>query len=75
MQNKAEIDYSFCGSFGSTTNNLGLMEETEDKNILYFISCGANGIINAMYAVEILDDILNNRKNKLENLFSPKRIL
>lgn len=49
------------------------MGKSEDEDILYFISCGANGILNAMYSVEILEDILTHKNNKLENLFSPTR--
>ena len=67
------IEFKFCGSFGTTDNNLGLMGKSEDEDILYFISCGANGILNAMYSVEILEDILTHKSNKLENLFSPTR--
>lgn len=73
MKSKIEINYKFCGCFATTKNNLGVIGKSEDENILYFISCGANGIINGMFGVELLDDILNNRPNKLENLFSPKR--
>lgn len=52
-----EIEESFCGSFGATNNNLGLIGESDIKDLYYFISCGANGIINAMYGVELLEDI------------------
>lgn len=68
-----EIDSKFCGCFGQTENNLGLIGKTQDENILYFLSCGANGIINAMYGAELIDDIFNNRPNPLEDLFSPIR--
>ena len=75
IKDKVKIEYKFCGAFGGTNNNLGLMGKSQDENILYFISCGANGIFNAMYAVEILEDIFQNRKNKLEDVFSPTRKL
>ena len=68
------IDYKFCGAFGTTNNNLGLIgESTIDKDILLFISCGANGIINAMAGIEVIDDILSGNQNKLQKIFSPKR--
>lgn len=31
------------------------------------------GIINAMYGVELLEDIFSGKENKFETLFSPKR--
>ena len=69
-----KVDYKFCGAFGTTSNNMGLIGESQiDNDILLFISCGANGIINAMVGVEILEDILNNKINPLSVLFSPKR--
>ncbi len=69
-----KIDYSFCGCFGTTPNNLGLIGESKyDDNILLFISCGANGIINAMKGIEVIEDILEHKDNKLIKIFSPKR--
>ena len=51
------------------------MEKGKDhrKDLYYFISCGANGIINAMYGVELLEDVFSGKENKFETLFSPKR--
>ena len=69
-----KIEYKFCGSFGVTNNNLGLIGERDiDDDILLFISCGANGIINAIAGAEIIEDILTSKPNKLIQLFSPKR--
>lgn len=73
FEDEIEIDSRFCGAFGTTDNNLGLIGKSNVKNVYYFISCGANGIINAMYGVELLDDLFNNRENKLEKAFSPIR--
>ena len=68
-----QIDYKFCGCFGATNNNMGLIGESKfDDDILLFISCGANGIINAMKGVEVVDAILQHKDNEL-NIFSPKR--
>lgn len=68
------IDYKFCGAFGTTANNLGIIGESKfNPNLLYFISCGANGIVNAIAGAKIIDDIINKRPNPLINLFSPKR--
>ncbi|MGN0960746.1 MAG: FAD-dependent oxidoreductase [Christensenellales bacterium] len=68
------IDFKFCGSFGTTSNNMGLIGESGwDENTLLFISCGANGIINAMSGIDIIKDILKGKDNALKNLFSPTR--
>ena len=74
LKDKIKIDYKFCGAFGTTNSNLGLIGESGiDKDILLFISCGANGIINAIAGAEIIDDLLQNKNNPLTSLFSPKR--
>lgn len=74
LKNKIKIEYKFCGAFGTTLNNLGLIgPSTIDNDILLFISCGANGIINAFEGVEIIEDIIENRPNKFIKLFSPLR--
>ena len=74
FKNKIKIEYEFCGCFGTTNNNMGLIGKSEmDDDLLLFISCGANGIINAMVGVELLDDIIQNKHNKMEKLFSPTR--
>lgn len=74
IKSKTKIEYKFCGAFGTTLNNLGLIGESKfDKDIFLFISCGANGIINAIAGAKIIDDILSNKENKLIKLFSPKR--
>ena len=74
LKNQINIDYKFCGAFGTTPNNLGLIGTSPiNDNLLLFISCGANGIINAMVGAEIIDDIISNKPNKLIPLFSPKR--
>lgn len=68
------IDYKFCGSFGTTNDNMGLIGTSGwDEDVLLFISCGANGIINAMSGVDVLIDTLNGRKNPLTDIFSLTR--
>ncbi len=69
-----EIDVKFCGSFGQTENNLGVISQSEDmKNMFYFISTGANGIINAFWGVDLLLDIMQGKENKFEKLFKISR--
>ncbi len=74
IKDKINIDYKFYGCFGTTKNNLGLIGKSKiDDNILLFISCGANGIINAMKGIEIIEDIIQEKYNPLSDIFSPKR--
>lgn len=71
---KIRAEYQFCGLFAQTDNNLGLIGESKIKNMYYFLSCGANGIINAIYGVKIIKDCILGKYNPLFKLFSPKRI-
>lgn len=70
---KIEVESSFCGCFGSTKNNLGVIGKSKFPNVYYFFSNGANGVINGIFAVELLEDLFQNRPNKFEKLFSPSR--
>ena len=63
------IEYKFCGYFGWTDNNLGLIGKSKEDGIYYLISCGANGIINAFAGTEILLDLFENRDNPLIPFF------
>ena len=74
LNSQIKVDSRFCGAFGTTANNLGLIGESRiDKDILLFISCGANGIINAFEGVKIIEDIIEGRDNSFIKLFSPLR--
>lgn len=73
IKNQIEISNKFCGLFGTTKNNLGLIGESEVKNLFYLISCGANGIINAVFGAELLEDLFSGKTNALASLFSPLR--
>ncbi len=73
FKNEIKVEYRFCGAFGETDNNLGLIGKTDNPNILMMISCGANGVINAMFGAELIENILENRENPLEGHFSPLR--
>lgn len=74
LKNKIKVEYKFCGLFGSTDNNSEVIGKSLNDE-LYFLSCGANGMINAMFGRHLIEDILENKKNELEPLFSPKRLL
>ena len=68
-----KIDHKFCGAFGTTNNNMGLIgTSTINNDILLFISCGANGIINAMSGIDIIINILNGKSHPLSHIFDPK---
>lgn len=68
-----EIEYSFCGLFASTENNMGIIGESGKKDIYYFLSCGANGIINTFCGVDVIRDLMSGRNNEFEKYFSPSR--
>lgn len=73
LVDKINVTHKFCGLFGETKNNLGLIGRLEKQNHLLFSSSGANGIINAFCGVEIIQDILNEKKHEFEDIFSPLR--
>ncbi len=73
FKNDLQIEYSFCGLFASTNNNLGIISKTKKENVYLFSSCGANGIINAFFGIELLKDLFENKPNWLEPLFSLTR--
>lgn len=73
LRDKIQITHKFCGLFGQTKNNLGLIGRLEKENHLLFSSSGANGIINAFCGVEIIEDILSGKKHQFEDIFSPLR--
>ena len=73
FKEKIKIEYCFCGAFGMTENNMGLIGR-DNNGIINFLSCGANGIINAFKGVEIVENLLKNIHTKMyENIFSPLR--
>lgn len=73
FKEKIKIEYCFCGAFGMTENNMALIGR-DNNEIINFLSCGANGIINAFKGVEIVENLLKNIPTKIyENIFSPLR--
>ncbi len=67
------VQYRFCGAYGTTDNNMGVIGSSGTEGLYYFISCGANGIVNAIMGVDILQDIMLGRDNAMVPLFSPSR--
>lgn len=68
------IDYKFCGVFGTTLNNLGIVGFKQERpNIYYNLGYGANGIINSTYASKMLVDLYNGIEHPYLYLFSPDR--
>ncbi len=67
------VQYKFCGAFGSTKNNLGVIGNSDRDNLYYFFSCGANGIVNALYGVQLIEDLIAGNSNSLEHLFALDR--
>ncbi|MEG1528105.1 MAG: FAD-dependent oxidoreductase [Clostridia bacterium] len=68
-----KVDCKFCGLFGSTKNNLGLIGKAQE-NEYYLLSSGANGIVNAIGGIEIIEDDLLGKAHSLASVFSPKRL-
>lgn len=74
IKNLYTIDYKFCGYFGTTLNNLGVVGPTQKKpNLWYMLGYGANGIINTIYGAQMLRDLYHGKKHKHLYLFSPDR--
>lgn len=65
-------EYKFCGAFGTTDNNMGIIGRYDD-GVYYFISCGANGIINAMRGVHTLQHLLDGQSDEYADIFAPHR--
>ncbi len=65
-----EIEHKYCGIFCSTKDNLGFIGEDKDhKNLWYSLGYGANGIIYAFLAGEMLVNQYNGVKDESINLF------
>lgn len=73
FKEQIQIDYAFCGFFASTLNNMGIISKTNKENVFIFSSCGANGIINAIFGIDLLLDLFENKHNWLEKVFSIQR--
>lgn len=68
------IEYKFCGAFGTTKNNLGVVGNTKDNPHLYYmLGYGANGIINAIATSPMLVDLYLGHLDPMLTLFSPDR--
>lgn len=72
FKDKIKIEYKFCGAFGSTENNMGLIGRNDD-GLIHFISCGANGILNAISGVKTIENLLKNKFDGYSNIFTPLR--
>ena len=72
QEKEIRAEFEFCGGFGTTKNNMGLVGRDKD-GLIYFFSCGANGIVNSMMGIEIIEEILNGKTHPLEKIFSPMR--
>lgn len=69
-----QIEYKFCGVFGTTSNNLGIVGfKQEQPNIYYNLGYGANGIINSTYASKMLVDLYKGIVHPSLYLFNPDR--
>ncbi|HSQ89946.1 FAD-binding oxidoreductase [Romboutsia sp.] len=68
--NHIEIDFRYCGTFASTTDNLGFIgEDTKHKNLWYILGYGGNGILFSILGGMMLSDLYNGKTNKDMRLF------
>ncbi|MBO3444028.1 FAD-dependent oxidoreductase [Clostridium sp. CCUG 7971] len=72
--NNIEVDYKYCGTFASTSDNLGFIGPDPDHNNLWYcLGYGANGILFAILGGMFLSDLYKNKVNKDMNLFKVNR--
>lgn len=72
--NDIEIDYKYCGTFASTSDNLGFIgEDTKHKNLWYNLGYGANGILFAILGGMMLSKLYFGEKDKNMRLFKVDR--
>ena len=65
-----KIEYKYAGIFCSTKDNLGFIgEDKEHKNLWYALGYGANGILYAMLAGDMLTKKYKGEVDKNINLF------
>ncbi len=63
-EHEINIDYEYAGTFKTTKNNLCFVGRECEKSNVYFALCyGANGIVYAAKAGEVLKDLLTNKPN------------
>lgn len=68
-------EFSWCGTFGSTTDGLPLIGQYKNlSNSFFALGFGGNGITFSVIAAEILKDSITGKKNKYRELFSFDRI-
>lgn len=69
-----DIEYKFCGMFGVTKNNMGVVGPSiNNPNLWFMLSYGANGIINALATSPMLVDLYHHKLDPMLKLFSPDR--
>lgn len=70
----AKIDYSYCGAFASTKDNVGFIGKDPDKNNLWYcLGYGANGILFSMLGGLMLPKLYKGEYDKNLNLFKVDR--
>lgn len=69
------IDYSYCGTFRTTDDNIGLFSQDDCNDKLYYAICaGANGILFSILAGIYYDSLFNkNTKIKELEMFNVNR--
>lgn len=74
IEEKLCIDYSYCGVFGTTKDNLGIVGADEkQERLLYCLGYGANGILFAIMGAKMLAEQYVGKPANQLHLFSPHR--
>lgn len=69
-----KTDYSWTGTFAETKDGLPYIGTHSDfKNTLFVLGFGGNGITFSVIGMDIISDLLKNKKNKLAEHFRFKR--
>lgn len=69
-----EIEFKYCGTFGSTPDNLGFVgSDKKHKNLWYLLGYGANGIIFAILGAMMLIELYHGKENEDMKLFKVDR--
>lgn len=68
------IDYNYCGVFGTTKDNLGVVGfDEKQERLLYCLGYGANGILFAIMGAKMLAQNYVGKPQQQLDLFNPSR--
>jgi glycine/D-amino acid oxidase-like deaminating enzyme len=69
-----EVEYSYCGAFASTKDNLGFLgPDPNNERLWYCLGYGANGILFSILGAKMLSDLYLGKSNEDLMLFKVDR--